>query len=117
MSQVEGSLSGEPASQGGLAVVVPVGRGLRPEVQEPQVVSHGFYWRAWQKFRRDPVSMAAGVLLLIVILVTTFGPIYAQQVQTSALPSSVRQVLAILWERTTLVEMPLPGCCTLVAFP
>src|SRR5947209_3357577 len=47
----------------------------------PAVVpSRGYYRRAWDKLRHDPVSIAAAVGLGIIVLITILAPFIAQNV-------------------------------------
>ena len=63
----------------GLRAPVPTARQAPLDIPEPlRGAPLGFYERAWHKFRRDPVSLAAASGLAIILLVTLLAPLIAE---------------------------------------
>ena len=52
--------------------------------------SRGYYARAWEKLRRDPTSIAAGVVLAIILLLAVVGPPIAESVLQTTFQQQLR---------------------------
>jgi peptide/nickel transport system permease protein len=74
------------------------------ELALQQQASQGFYRRAWDKVRRDHVTVAAAIGLSIVILVTVFGPIFTDNV----LKTSPESILRMPDGRVAVLQPPGP---------
>src|SRR5689334_14710577 len=80
MTQMDPALTGEAAEDGR---PIQIGGRLRPSVDEDalrQRAARGTWSRAWGKLRKDRLSMMAATGLIIVVLVTLFGPIVSDLV-------------------------------------
>ncbi len=51
-----------------------------PKIGDDARQSQGIYARAWTKLRRDPVTIAAALLLALIVIVTIFSPVIADVV-------------------------------------
>src|SRR4051794_22541541 len=65
----------------------------------------GFYARAWRTFRHDPVSLAATVMLGIIILMTLAAPLIAGQI----LHSSPEEIMRTPDGRIAILQPPGDG--------
>jgi peptide/nickel transport system permease protein len=50
-----------------------------PQVLEPIVRSPGYWATVWRRFRRDPIAVAAGIVVLALILMAIFANVLAPQ--------------------------------------
>ena len=50
-----------------------------PKHLEPVERSPGYWATVWRRFKRDPLAMAAGVVVLLLILMAIFAPYLAPQ--------------------------------------
>jgi len=51
----------------------------QPNIIEPVQRSPGYWANVWRRFRRDPVAIGAGVVILLLILAAIFAPYIAPQ--------------------------------------
>jgi len=67
--------------------------------------SQGIYARAWAKLRRDPVSVAAALVLGLIVLVTLLAPVIAD----SVLQTSPERIMRTPNGRIAALQPPGPG--------
>ncbi|HZT06259.1 MAG TPA: ABC transporter permease [Chloroflexota bacterium] len=69
---------------------------------EEIVPSKGLYRRAWEKFRHDPVSVAAACGLSLIVLITLLGPVFADQV----LHTTPETIMRLPDQRVAILQPP-----------
>jgi peptide/nickel transport system permease protein len=89
------------------AAAYPTDRQPRPTLSSPGQVarSQGFYGRAWAKFRRDRLSVAAGTMLSVIILITLLAPWIAENLLHTTPETMMRDPSG----RFAVLKPPGPG--------
>jgi peptide/nickel transport system permease protein len=95
--------AGTVAAEGTVPAAARVGA-REPERSADEHVSQGFYRRAWRKLRRDPTSIAAAVVLSLIVLITIVGPPIAE----SVLHTTFQQQLRLPDGRLATLQPPSP---------